>query len=403
MALDAGVIVVGAGAIGLSTAYHLAREGEDVLVLEKEAEVGLHQSGRNSGVAHSAHNALPGSAKARYCLEGNRRLRAWCAEHGLAWGPTGMLVVAQDEAQRGVLQELRRRGNANGARVRITDSEGIRSLEPAAAGIEALVAEDAASFDARAYVASLASEAAKAGARLRLGVQVQRLDDARDPGDAPAPAHATVHTTAGPLTCRIVVNAAGLFADRLAARLCPDMRIVPFRGFYAEAATGRRDLVRSHIYAAPDLAFPFLGVHLSRRSDGRLLVGPGAMLAFGREAYRLRDVSPRDVASMLAYPGFWRMAGRREVRSLVARELAKSLRLKAIWKEAHALVPALRPGDLVRSFAGNRAQMVARDGRFVDDIVVRRTATAVHVLNAVSPGLTCSLPFGEDLARVARS
>jgi (S)-2-hydroxyglutarate dehydrogenase len=182
--------------------------------------------------------------------------------------------------------------------------------------------------------------------------------------------------------------------------LASDVRIIPFRGYYAELKPARTDLVRSHVYAAPDLTFPFLGVHLSRRTDGRVIVGPGAMLAFGREAYRLEHVQPADLLRTLTWPGFYRMIARRRVRALVRNEVLKSLFLSRIWREARLLIPELEPGDLMRSYAGNRAQLVSRTGELVDDIVLRESEHTVHVLNAVSPGLACSLPFGAYLAQL---
>jgi len=390
---DADVLVVGAGAVGASCALHLARQGLRVVVVEKEGGPALHQSGRNSGVIHAGYNVKPGSQKARYCVEGNRRLRAYCEERGIATHPGGILVVARTEAERAVLAELHKRGQGNGVDVRLLDAEGLRAQEPHAVGIEALHARDAASFDARAYVHALSDDALRAGATILYDTRVLGLDEA-DGG-------VTARTSKGPITAKALVNAAGLYADRLAGSLAPDMRVIPFRGYYAELVPRRRDLVRSHVYAAPDLAFPFLGVHLSRRADGRVIVGPGAMLAFGREAYRFSSFKGGGLGLTLGWGGFWRMMVKPQFRRLVRDEVAKSLSLKAIWKEARLLVPDLRPEDLCKSYAGNRAQMVDRKGNLVEDIVVRQTPRTVHVLNAVSPGLTCSLPFGEHLAETA--
>jgi L-2-hydroxyglutarate oxidase len=210
-----------------------------------------------------------------------------------------------------------------------------------------------------------------------------------------------VTTSEGQFQTGVVLNCAGLHADRLAGPVARDLRIIPFRGYYAELVPERRELVRSHVYAVPDLTFPFLGVHLSRRSDGRVIVGPGAMLALGREAYRFAQVHPRDALGTLTWRGFYGLFREPRFRSLVVSEVRKSLSLGAVWREAQLLIPELRPRDLVQSFAGNRAQVVSRDGKLVDDLVVRETERTVHVLNAVSPGLTCSLPFGEYLADVA--
>lgn len=409
--MDADVVVVGAGAVGSSTARHLARRGRDVVVVEKEPGPAFHQSGRNSGVVHSGIHLTPGSTKAAFCVEGSRRMRAYCREKGVPLEVGGKLVVARDEDGVETLEELARRAGENGVEARRIPGDEIREIEPEAAGIEALHAPHGGSVDARAYVHELASEAINAGATFLFDAAVQGIRDPSlaeavdeeglDAGASPGPEGepgVVVETSKGELRARAAVNCAGLHADRLAGPLASDVRVVPFRGYYAELAPGRRDLVESHVYPAPDLDFPFLGIHLSRRADGRVIVGPGAMLAFGREAYRFREVDLRDLASTLSWPGFYRLFKDRRFRGLVRSEVRKSLSMAAIREEAQALCPAVEPGDLVPSYAGNRAQLVDREGNLVRDIVVRSTGRAVHVLNAVSPGLTCSLPFGEDLA-----
>jgi len=340
-------------------------------------------------VIHAGYNLKPGSLKAKYCVEGSRALRQYCRERGIAMEQGGILIVARSDAERATLAELHRRAQANGVRTTRVDERGITEIEPHARGIEALSAPEGASFDAPAYVAALLDDARAAGAQVEFGVAVRRIAEP-----------ARVLTSDGWREGGVVLNCAGLHADRLAGAVAGDMRIIPFRGYYAELRPGRTDLIRSHVYAAPDLAFPFLGVHLSRRTDGRVIVGPGAMLAFGREAYRLAQVHPRDLLSTLLWPGFYRMMVQPRFRALVRSELMKSLFLAPVAAEARLLIPELEAGDLVRSYAGNRAQVVSRSGELVDDIVVRRSGRTVHVLNAVSPGLTCSLPFGSFLAEM---
>ena len=388
------VLVVGAGAIGVSTAYHLARLGLTVTILEKEPEPALHQSSRNSGVIHAGYNLKPGSSKARYCVEGNRRLRAYCRERGVPLLEGGILIVARTESEIPTIAELERRSDQNGVEARIVDEREIREIEPHATGIQALHAPEGASFDSGAFVRQLLADAEALGVRSRFGVEVRSVDEL-GPADGRG---VRVWTGEGALRARLLVNCAGLQADRVAGSIAQDLRLIPFRGYYAELVPERRELVRSHVYAAPDLEFPFLGVHMSRQADGRVLIGPGAMLAFGREAYDLHHVDPLDLAQTLTWPGFYRFLAHSKAKGLMRREVHKSLSLRAIWKEAQLLVPDLEPSDIVRSFAGNRAQLVTHDGELVDDILVRETEQAVHVLNAVSPGLTASLPFGEDLA-----
>jgi L-2-hydroxyglutarate oxidase len=308
----------------------------------------------------------------------------------------GILVVAPTEHGIPTLGELKRRADANGVESRIVDAAELRAIEPYATGVQALHAPEGASFDSGAFVRQLMSDAARFGATVRLRVRVL---SAEEPSSVTGgQAGVRVWTTAGPFHARALVNCAGLHADRVAGLVASDLRLVPFRGYYAELRPERRMLVRSHVYAAPDLEFPFLGVHMSRQADGRVLVGPGAMLAFGREAYELHHVEPRDLAETLTWPGFYRFLAHSKAKHLMRSEVRKSLFLRAIWKEARTLVPELHPHDLIRSFAGNRAQLITRGGELVDDILVRETDHAVHVLNAVSPGLTASLPFGEDLA-----
>jgi L-2-hydroxyglutarate oxidase len=387
------VLVIGAGAVGVSTAFHLASDGVDVLVLEKESGPALHQSGRNSGVIHAGYNLKPGSLKARYCVEGNRELHGYCAERGLPVREGGILVVAQSDPEMAVLRELHARGEANGVRVELLPEDRIADVEPHARGVGALHALEGGSFDARSYVHALAGDATRSGARFFFDHRVRSVIDT-DRG-------VKVDTNRGPVRARVAVTAAGLYADMLAGELARDLRVIPFRGYYAELRPERTGLVRSHVYATPDLKFPFLGVHLSKRTDGRVIVGPGAMLALGREAYRFTGLSGGLLAKTVGWPGFYRMMRGPEFQDLLRHEIGKSLALRPIAREAMQLVPEIREDELVRSFAGNRAQLVDREGRLVDDIVVRETPHAVHVLNAVSPGLTCSLPFGRMLAGTA--
>jgi len=386
--------VIGAGAIGASAALHLARTGARVVVLEKEAGPARHQSGRNSGVIHAGYNLKPGTLKAKYCVEGSRRLRAYCREREIPMVEGGILIVARSEAERATLLELHRRAQGNGVQSRLVDADEVRAIEPHARGIAGLHAPEGASFDATAYVRALLAEGEQLGVELHYGMRVRSWTEGPD---------VELDTTGGRFSAPVLLNCAGLHADRVAGTVARDLRIVPFRGYYAELRPERITLVRSHVYAAPDLTFPFLGVHLSRRVDGRVIVGPGAMLAFGREAYRFWQVNLGDFAGTLLWSGFYRLFRDRRFRSLLVGEVQKSLSLRAVWREAQLLIPDLASHDLVRSFAGNRAQVVSRNGQLMDDIVVRETSRTVHVLNAVSPGLTCSLPFGDELARVCRT
>jgi L-2-hydroxyglutarate oxidase len=301
--------------------------------------------------------------------------------------------VSRDEKDTGILQELIKRGQANGARVEWVGQDRLREIEPHAVGIGALWAPEGASFDSRAYVNVLAEDARARGVEINLQEPVMALAERDGAVD--------VRTSRRTLRARVFVNAAGLHADRLAhlMNVGRNLRVVPFRGEYVELRPAARALVRSHVYPTPDPRFPFLGVHLSRRVDGSVTAGPGAVLATGREAYERTQFNPRDLVEMATYPGFWRMMRSDGFVQAALREGRKTLFKKAVLEEARLLVPELRLEDLGRRWSGIRAQLVSRDGTLVDDLVVEETERSVHVLNAVSPALTCSLPFGESIAQ----
>ncbi len=388
-------IVVGAGLVGLATARALQRAGErDVLVLEAAAEVAAHQSGRNSGVVHSGLYYAPGSLKARLCVAGRARLERYCAEHGVAFERCGKVVVATRPDELPRLAELERRGRANGlAGVRRIGPEQIREHEPHAAGLAGLHVPETGIVDFVGMARALAGELVAAGGEVRMETRVL---SAHDDGDGLA-----VETTRGPLRARRLVGCAGLHADRL-ARVCglePDVRIVPFRGEYHVLAEERRQLVRHLIYPVPDPAFPFLGVHFTRRVSGEVEAGPNAVLAFAREGYERSTWSARDLAETLAWPGFRRLA-RRNLgyghaewrRSLIERAFADALR---------TLLPELRDEDLRPARAGVRAQALGRDGALLDDFAFALAPSQLHVLNAPSPAATASLAIGEYVAILA--
>jgi (S)-2-hydroxyglutarate dehydrogenase len=388
------VCITGAGVIGCALARALlVREPRlCVRVLEKEPEPALHQSGRNSGVVHAGYNQKPGTQKAEFVVRGSRALRQYCREHGVGVVEDGILVVARTPEEEATLGTLLERGIANGATVRLVGREEMRTIEPEVAGIAALHAPEGASLDARNYVLALAEDARSLGATLSCGDAVCALAET---GGA-----VEVRTARESIKARIFVNCGGLHADRLAARMGvgAGYRIVPFRGYYSELVENQRSRVQAHIYPCPDLAFPFLGVHLSRTFDGHVLVGPGAALALGREAYGTFGVNLGDSVDLVRRAGFWRLVGSQRFRALVRSEWRKSVSRGAVAAEASELVPGIRREHLVPYRAGIRAQLVGRDGRLVDDLVVEETPRSVHVLNAVSPALTCSLPFAERLA-----
>lgn len=383
------IAVVGAGIVGLAVARELARRhpGRRVVVLEREPAIGAHQTSHNSGVLHAGIYYAPGSLKARLCVEGAREMAAFCEERGIAHERCGKVIVATSPRELAGLDELERRGRANGvAGLRRLDAAGLRELEPHAAGIAALHSPATGIADFAAVARALAGDVGD----VRTGCGVEAID-AR-------PAAVVLRHARGELEAGHAVLCAGAWSDRLAVAggADPDPRIVPFRGAYLRLRPERRDLVRSLIYPVPDPSLPFLGVHLTRHVSGEVLVGPTALLAGARDAYDLRRVRRRDLGDTLRWPGSWRMAARWWRTGAV--ELRHAALRSAFVRAAARFVPELTVDDVEPSFAGIRAQALARDGRLVDDFVFSRTHRALHVRNAPSPGATSSLAIGRHIA-----
>jgi L-2-hydroxyglutarate oxidase LhgO len=390
------VAVVGGGIVGLATAYQLlcAQPGLGLVLLEKEDGLARHQTGRNSGVIHSGIYYRPGSVKARTCVEGSRRMKEFCGAHGIRFETCGKVVVATEESEVPALEELHRRGAANGVPgLAMIGPERIREIEPHAAGIRALHVPGAAIVDYAEVARKLGDLVTAMGGEILTGA---RVEDIRT-----EPEGLTVESSRGAVRCRYLIGCAGLHSDRLARREGAEVtaRIVPFRGEYYEIVPGRSELVRGLIYPVPDPRFPFLGVHFTRKVNGGVEAGPNAVLALRREGYRKSQVHPRDLAEVLTYGGFWRMAAR-YWRTGIA-ELYRSFVKGAFVRALQKLVPDIRAEDLRPGGAGVRAQALAPDGKLVDDFVILERPRALHVVNAPSPAATASLAIGEEIASAA--
>ncbi len=397
---DADVVVIGAGILGLSTAMALAQrhQGMRVLALEQESDVGRHQSGNNSGVIHSGLYYRPGSAKARMAVAGAERMYAFCETHGIGVERCGKVVVATHESELERMRELHRRGDANGVPdIRELGPDELRQFEPNAAGVRALHIPSTGIADYPAVCRKYRELLESAGGSVRLGSRVSAVRIETD--------GVQFSTTTGTVRARHAVNCAGLQADRLArqarASEARDLRIVPFRGEYYDLVPSARQMLKNLIYPVPDPAFPFLGVHFTRRLDGSVEAGPNAVLALRREGYRWRDISPRDTAESLSWPGFLRLA--RDNWRTGLGEVWRSANKQAFVRALQRLMPALESAQLVRGGAGVRAQALRRDGSLADDFEIARQDRMIHVLNAPSPGATASLLIGEEIAATAES
>ncbi len=391
------VAVVGGGLIGLAVSRALleSHSGLSLLVLEKEERIAAHQSSHNSGVVHSGLYYRPGSLKAQLSVEGRRSIYELCEAVGIPFRRSGKLVIATRPDELPALDELERRGEANGLKgLQRIDAAGIRRFEPAATGLAALHVPEAGVVDFPQVASHLADGLEAVGGEVLTGHEVTGITHGLD----------GVTVTAGgeQLSVRVLVNCAGLQADRVAAMagITPPVRIVPFRGEYYRLADQASALVRNLIYPVPDPRFPFLGVHFTRRVDGSVEVGPNAVLALGREHYRGTAPVWSDLAEVLRYPGFLRLVARHWWSGTAELLRSRSARLYA--RAARRLLPEVRREDLLPGGAGVRAQAVGRDGRLVDDFVIETAGTSVHVLNAPSPGATACLAIGRHIAgRVA--
>jgi L-2-hydroxyglutarate oxidase len=386
---ECDVVVVGAGIVGLAVARELSlrHDGLRIAVLEREPRIAAHQTGHSSGVIHSGIYYEPGSLKARLCVAGARELYEYCDERAIAASRTGKLVIAAREEEIPRLDELERRGHANGVPgLRRLSRAEIAEVEPHAAGVAGLHSPSTGVVDFAAVAAAFAGDLQDAGASLHLGCEVGSIRDG------------AVEHAGGATAARAVVVCAGAWADRLAiaAGAPAEPRIVPFRGAYLRLRPEREQLVRASIYPVPDPALPFLGAHLTRGPDGTVLLGPTALIAGGRDAYRIGRVRGADLRATLAWPGTWRMAWR--FRRAAAIELAHAASKRALVRAAGRLVPELRPGDFVAGPAGVRAQAVGRDGELIDDFRVSRAERAIFVRNAPSPAATAALPLARLIA-----
>ncbi|MEJ7876219.1 MAG: L-2-hydroxyglutarate oxidase [Solirubrobacterales bacterium] len=390
---QADVVVVGAGIIGLATARELSHrhDGLRVAVLERETEPGAHQTGRSSGVIHAGIYYEPGSLKARLCVEGARELYEFCAERGIPAERGGKLIVATRPGEISRLDELERRGQANGVPgLRRLGPDEIAEVEPHARGIAALHSPATGTVDFRAVARAYGEDVVAGGGSVTSSCEVRALRE--NEGGV------TVEHSRGTTRARVLVSCAGAWSDRLAvaAGAPPEPRIVPFRGGYLRLRPERRHLVRSNIYPVPDPDLPFLGAHLTRSHDGEVLLGPTALMVGALDAYKVGHVRPADLWRTVSWPGTWRMA-RDHWRSAAA-ELHHAVRPSALVREAQRFVPELIPSDFVPGPSGVRAQALARDGSLVDDFVLSRTGRSVHVRNAPSPAATSSIAIARLIA-----
>lgn len=390
------VTVIGGGIVGLAVALNVTKRFPRLrlLLLEKESRVGQHQSGHNSGVIHSGVYYKPGSLKAKLCVEGARAMVEFCREHGVPHAVCGKVIVATEESEFPRLEELQRRGEANGlVGLRFLGPEELREVEPHARGLRALFVPSTGITDYQQVCEKYSEMVSAEGGTVLTSTAVRAVRHRSD--------GVMVETTGGTFATAAVINCAGLFSDRISrmADKQQEVIIVPFRGEYYELIPERSALVRALIYPVPDPQFPFLGVHFTRRINGSVDAGPNAVFAFRREGYRRTDFDLRDLFSSLAFPGFWRMASKHWRSGLG--EFRRSFSKSAFVHALQRLVPELRESDLVPGGSGVRAQALRSDGTLLDDFHFVPSARMLHVLNVPSPAATASLSIGRYIADMA--
>jgi L-2-hydroxyglutarate oxidase LhgO len=390
------VIIIGGGVVGLGVALEITRRFPHLrlLLLEKEDRVARHQSGHNSGVIHSGVYYKPGSMKARLCVSGAAAMIEFCREHEVAHEVCGKVIVATDTDELPRLEELHRRGEANGlVGLRMIGPEELREIEPHSTGMKALVVPSTGITDYAKVSEKYADLISARGGTV--------LTSAAATGIRRGTSEIVVETSRGAFSTTALINCAGLHSDRV-SRMAgdePGVMIVPFRGEYYDLVPERAWLVRALIYPVPDPRFPFLGVHFTRRITGKVDAGPNAVFALAREGYRHRDISLRDLISSLAFPGFWRMARRnwRNGFDEFRRSLSKPLFVRALQR----LLPEVSEKDLVPGGSGVRAQALKPDGTLVDDFQFLPSGKVLHVLNVPSPAATASLAIGKTIVDTA--
>ena len=393
--------IIGGGILGLATALKITAVHPRLrlLLLEKEPDLARHQTGNNSGVIHSGLYYRPGSLKARTCVAGRRELIQFCDENGVPYEICGKVVVATTDEELPRLEELRRRGEANGLRrLETIGTERLKELEPHATGIKGLHVPETGIIDYKKVAAAYAAKIRDSGGDIRLSQKVVGILD--------RPGEIVLQTSGGDYRTKHLINCCGLQSDLIAKKARGatqehdlEHRIIPFRGEYYKIAPARQYLVKNLIYPVPDPTFPFLGVHFTRMAKGGVEAGPNAVLAYAREGYSHSQVNLNDLWQTVSFRGFWAMTGKYWQTGFG--ELYRSLSKTAFVRALQQLVPEIRASDLVAGGAGVRAQAVSANGALVDDFVIKQGHNAIHILNAPSPGATASLAIGRQICEMA--
>jgi L-2-hydroxyglutarate oxidase len=384
--------IIGGGIVGLSVGMALGKQYPDckILLLEKESQWAFHQTGNNSGVIHSGVYYKPGSFKAKFCRDGCQSMVEFCQEHDIPHEVCGKVIVATEEKELPLLENLYQRGLQNGIPVARIAAEEVKEYEPYVNCLAGIRVFSTGIADYKKVAQKYAELIEQQGGDLQLNTRVLKIRNTLQ--------GQVVETNQGDFSARFVVNCAGLQSDRVAklGGVNPQAKIVPFRGEYYELTPEKRYLVKGLIYPVPNPDFPFLGVHFTRMIDGTVHAGPNAVLSLKREGYKKTDFDLRDFAEVMAFPGFWKLAAKNYDEGF--KEIVRSFSKAAFVRSLQRLIPDVQMNDVIPTHAGVRAQALMDDGKLVDDFLIIPGDRSIHVCNAPSPAATSSIEIGKAVA-----
>lgn len=389
--------IVGGGIVGLATAMEISHRYPDkkIVLIEKEKELAMHQTGHNSGVIHSGIYYKPGSMKAKTCVEGVKLIKQFCKDNHVPMKETGKVIVALYEKELPRLENLVKRAQENGIPgVEVISAEVMKEKEPYLQGLKGLWIPGTAIVSYTDVCAKFAEIIRGRGGEIRMEEQVKHIDVKEQ--------ELTVTTNKSKITSQFLINCAGLFSDKVArmAGVDPGVKIVPFRGEYYKLKEDKEFYVNGLIYPVPDPDLPFLGVHFTRMIHGGVEVGPNAVLAFKREGYNKTSFSLCDTMESVFYPGFWKMAFK--FWNVGMNEMYRSTFRSAFLKDARKMIPDIKNSDVDPYKAGVRAQALDPSGKLVDDFWVKSAHRMVHVVNAPSPAATASLAIAKQIVDMVK-
>ncbi len=389
-------VIVGAGIVGLASAYKLAKKLPEakILVLEKENSSGIHQTGNNSGVIHSGIYYKPNSYKARNCVEGRRQLIDYCLRHDIQHKICGKVIVATSESEIPRLDKLYERGVENGiSEITLLNRQQLAEKEPHVFGLKAIHVPDAGIVNFKEIGNNLEKDLSNSGGEILFQQKVKKISQ--------YPHELIIYTSTDEFKSKYLINCAGLHSDRVArsAGVEPDVKIIPFRGEYYKLKSEAENLIKWLVYPLPNPLFPFLGVHFTRMITGEVECGPNAVLAYKREGYHKFSFNSRDFFEIISYPGFLKVATKHWQMGLG--ELYRSFSKKAFLKGLRRLLPELKSEQIEAGGAGVRANAVNRNGAVLDDFYIIKRHKQIHVLNAPSPAATASLAIGDAIVNMA--